>query len=196
MASLDSVFKRGVSESKGKYLHMHLAELYEQAHDVKGAENMWDITLKKYKKSKKVWMAVLDFRLRQGDSMIVKALLQRSLQSLSRHKHIPVLLHYSQSEFEFGSADRGRVVYEELLSSHPKRTDIWHVFLDREIKHGNFDEARSLFQRLINSSKLSSRNMKTLFKKYLNFEMLHGNKDTQEAVKESARAYVERLSAN
>ena len=154
---------------------------------------MLEITLKKFKKSKKVWMAFLDFKLRRGDGMGAKVLLQRALQSLSRHKHITVLLHYCQTEFEIGSQDRARVVYEELISSHPKRSDIWHVYIDKEVKHGNIPEARKLFQRLVSSSKLSAKNMKTIFKKFLNFENAHGTAETQESVKTSAKQYVERL---
>ncbi|CAM9169417.1 unnamed protein product [Ectocarpus fasciculatus] len=196
MSSLDEVFKRAVNESKGKYLHLHLADLYESSSDISGAESVFELALKRpqYKKSKKVWMAYQDFKLRNSDADSAKKLLQRSLQSLSKHKHVPVLLHYCQSEFEFGSADRARVLYEELLSNYPKRTDIWHVYVDREIKNGHISQARGLFQRMINSSKASSRNMKAIFKKYLNFEIKHGTKQTQESVKEAARAYVQRLA--
>ena len=63
-----------------------------------------------------------------------------------------------------------------------------------QIKHGNISQARGLFQRMINSSKVSSKNMKTIFKKYLNFEIQFGTKQTQEGVKAAARAYVERLA--
>lgn len=196
MSSLDEVFKKAVNESKGKCLHLHLAELYEQAGDLNGAQAVFELALKRpqFKKSKKVWMAYQQFKLRNGAADEAKKLLQRSLQSLSKHKHVPVLLQYCQSEFDFGSADRARVLYEELLSNYPKRTDIWHVYVDREIKEGNVTQARGLFQRMINSLKVSSRNMKTIFKKYLNFEIKYGTKSTQDSVKEAARAYVERLA--
>lgn len=135
MASLDDVFKKAVNESKGKLLHLHLAELYEQSKDLSGAETVFELALKRpqYKKSKKVWMAYQDFKLRNGAANDAKQLLQRSLQSLSKHKHIPVLMHYCQSEFDFGSVDRARVLYAELLSNYPKRTDLWHVYVDREV---------------------------------------------------------------
>lgn len=92
MASLDSVFKRAVSESKGKTVHLNLAEAYEAAEDTKGATAIYDKALKKYKTSKKVWMAYQHFKLRTGDSDGAKSLLSRSMQSLSRHKHIEVLI--------------------------------------------------------------------------------------------------------
>ena len=92
MTSLDAVFKRAVAESKGKLVHLNLAEAYESAKDLAGATAMLEKALKKYKTSKKVWMAFQHFKLRSGDSEGAKALLGRSMQSLSRHKHIEVLI--------------------------------------------------------------------------------------------------------
>ena len=127
-----------------------------------------------------------------GEDKKAKALLSRSLQSLSRHKHIEVISKYAIAEFEFGSCDRARVLFEELLSAHPKRTDLWHIYVDREIKLGKYQEARSLFDRLV-ASKLSARNMKAVFKKYLAFESKHGTLEDQERVKLAAQQYVERM---
>ena len=92
MASLEGVFKRAVQESNGKLLHLNLAEAYEAAKDRKGAAAIFDKALKKYKTSKKVWMAYQHFTLRTGDSEGAKALLSRSMQSLSRHKHVEVII--------------------------------------------------------------------------------------------------------
>lgn len=153
---------------------------------------MLEKTLKKHKKSKKVWMAYQAFKLRHNDADAAKALLNRSLQSLSRHKHVEVVLKYAMAEFEFGSQERGRVVFEDLLNSYPKRTDIWHVYVDKEIQHKNIPQARALFARLC-ASKLSARNMKSVFKKYLSFEMMNGTAATQEHVRSLARSYVDSL---
>lgn len=92
MTTLEAVFKRAIAESKGKRIHLNLAEAYEQANDVKGATVIFEKALKKYKKSKKVWMAYQHFLLRDGNSDGAKVLLGRSMQSLSRHKHIEVLI--------------------------------------------------------------------------------------------------------
>jgi rRNA biogenesis protein RRP5 len=41
--------------------------------------------------------------------------------------------------------------------------------------------------------KISSKKIKSIFKKFLNFETSHGSADQQEAVKEKARDYVNSL---
>ena len=111
------------------------------------------------------------------------------MQSLSRHKHVEVLSKYALAEFDVGSADRARVVFEELVSSFPKRTDLWHIYVDKEIKLNNFAQARQLLDRMI-SSKLNVKNIKAIFKKYLDFEKRHGTVENQESVKQKARDYA------
>ena len=56
MDSLNKVFQRAVTESRGKYIHLNLAEQYEKAKDFAGAATIFEKALKKHKKSKKVWM--------------------------------------------------------------------------------------------------------------------------------------------
>jgi rRNA biogenesis protein RRP5 len=96
------------------------------------------------------------------------------------------------AEFEIGSPDRGRSVFEELVGNYPKRTDLWHIYVDREVKSGCESQARQLFERMI-CSKASTRNMKAIFKKYLQFEQQHGTEEQVEEVKRKAREYVKSI---
>lgn len=169
--------------------------MYEKAGDFAGAEAIFQKALKRpqYKKSKKVWIAFLQMKLRSRDVKGAKEQFSRSLQSLSKHKHVEVISKYALAEFEFGSPDRGRVVFEDLLNTYPKRTDLWHLYVDREVKLGNVQQARQLFERMIHSS-LKASNMKTVFKKYLAFESQYGDESSQDAVKQKARDYVSNLA--
>eukprot|EP01036_Dinobryon_divergens_P026442 gene26442-35097_t len=173
--SLEKAFSTAVAESKGKLIYLAMAETYETSGNNAGAEAVYSKALKKpqYKKSKKVWAAYHQFKIRSGDVPGAKEQLSRSMQSLSRHKHIYVISKYALAEFEFGSADRARVLFEELLNNYPKRSDLWHLYVDKEVKMGNISQARRLFERMA-ASKSSDKNMKLVFKKYLKFEVTHG----------------------
>lgn len=142
-----------------------------------------------FRKSKKVWIQFHRLLIKSGDAKAAKEQLTRALQSLSSHKHLEVALRFAISEFEVGSIDRGRVLFEELITSYPKKTDIWNIYVDKETKAGNIDAARRLFQRMV-ALKASSKVMKSIFKKYLTFETQHGNEFTQEAVKQQAKDFV------
>ncbi len=168
----------------------------EQNKDYNSAESLFERTLRRpqFKKSKKVWMAYHGLKLRMGDINGAKAQLARSMQALSRHKHVEVISKYALTEFECGNADRGRVLFEELLSAHPKRTDIWNIYVDKEMKLNNITEARHLFERMIATNMFNAKNAKIIFKKYLEFEVRVGTVETQEMVKQKAREYVQRLA--
>jgi rRNA biogenesis protein RRP5 len=91
--SFDAVFKRAINESRGKIIHLNMAEILEQSSvnsDQTAVLSMFERALKKYKYSKKVWSAYQCYCLRQKNVEKAKSLLQRSLQSLSKHKHVQV----------------------------------------------------------------------------------------------------------
>jgi len=86
-------------------------------------------------------------------------------------------------------------LFEHILSSYPKRTDIWCSYVDLLVKAGNLDATRNLLERAI-SSKLPVRKMKVLFKKYLEFAEQHGNEEEVEAVKAKAHQFVLSIASN
>jgi rRNA biogenesis protein RRP5 len=113
-----------------------------------------------------------------------RALLPRALQSLPAHTHVETTSKFAQLEFrsENGDVERGRTVFEGLLSSFPKRIDLWNVLLDLEIKVGDAEQVRRLFERVLGlqsgkkgvsidaSKKLKPKQARFLFKKWLAFE--------------------------
>ena len=44
---------------------------------------------------------------------------------------------FALMEFKYGEPERGRSLFESILSSHPKRSDIWSMFIDQELKLNN-----------------------------------------------------------
>ena len=94
-------------------------------------------------------------------------------------------------EFEHGSPERGRTLFDGLLVKLPKRLDLFFIYLDKECKYGKIAHARSMLEKKVNERKLSDRQMKSVFKKWYRIEEEHGTDETQEHVKDSARAYVQ-----
>ena len=69
---------------------------------------------------------------------------------------------FAQNEFEHGSVERGRSVFEGLMASYPKRLDLWNVYLDKEIKAGDLRASRNLFERLVRKRKRAQPNFGTI----------------------------------
>jgi len=95
-----------------------------------------------------------------------------------------------QIEYSTGSADRGRTIFEGLVTSYPKRLDLWNMYVDQETKAGHIDEARRLLDRMCTLN-LSAQKVKSVFKKYLRLEMQYGDEERGQDVKRKAQEYVE-----
>jgi rRNA biogenesis protein RRP5 len=78
--------------------------------------------------------------------------------------------------------------------------DLLFVYVDKEIKHGEVEVARRLFERTMNPPsgkkkfKFNDKQMKSLFKKWYRMEDEHGDEDSTMRVKLAAKEYVERSS--
>lgn len=136
-----------------------------------------------------------------------RALLPRALQSLPSHTHIETTSKFGQLEFRspHGDVERGRTVFEGLLSSFPKRIDLWNILLDLEIKNGDAEQVRRLFERVLGiqrgatGKKLKAKQARFFFKKWLAFEEKvassanGGGEKMVEEIKAKAAEYVKSL---
>ena len=55
---------------------------------------------------------------------------------------INTILKFAIMEFRFGDSQKGVTMFESVLKNHPKRTDIWSVYVDMMIKHDQVDSVR------------------------------------------------------
>lgn len=55
---------------------------------------------------------------------------------------VDVIAKFAQLEFRYGDAERGRAMFDKVLTSYPKRTDLWSVFIDLMVKHGSQKDVR------------------------------------------------------
>jgi len=85
-------------------------------------------------------------------------------------------------QYKYGFIEEGRTSFEIILKNQPKRSDIWIVYLDKEIKIvKNADKIRHIFEKCLTID-FKIKVLKTIIKKYLEFEKEHGNKKTIEHV--------------
>ncbi|OMO68743.1 hypothetical protein COLO4_29434 [Corchorus olitorius] len=136
-----------------------------------------------------IWLRRVQMLLmRQQDG--IQSVVNRAVICLPRHKHIKFISQTAILEFKSGVPDRARSMFEGILREYPKRTDLWSIYLDQEIRLGDEDVIRALFERAISLS-LPPKKMKFLFKKYLDYEKSLGDEERIESVKQKAMNYVE-----
>ncbi|KAG6700889.1 hypothetical protein I3842_08G135300 [Carya illinoinensis] len=191
--AVTNVFQRALQYNDPKKVYMALLGMYERTEQHKLADELLDKMTKKFKHSCKVWLRRVQRMLKQQQD-VIQPVVNRALLSLPRHKHIKFISQTAILEFKCGVPDRGRSMFEGILREYPTKTDLWSVYLDQEIRLGDVDVIRALFERAISLS-LAPKKMKFLFKKYLKFEESNGDEERIESVKRKAMEYVESTMA-
>ncbi|KAL6712719.1 rRNA biogenesis protein rrp5 [Lecanora helva] len=193
-ATLDEVFKRACQYNDSLEIHSQLARIYIQSQKYEKADSHFQATLKKHTQSPDLYINYATFLMDQLDSSDrARSLLSRALQALPQYTHLALTSKFAQLEFttRHGSPERGRTVFEKLLSQWPRRLDLWNVLLDMEIKIGDKDLIRRLFERVTGQGmNLKPEKAKHFFKKWLGWEMKSGDVRSQERVKALTAEYV------
>ena len=192
--SLSDIFKRACQYNDSQEIHERLISIYIQSGHHSKADDLFQTTIKKHGKSPDLYLNYANFfmtTLAAPDR--ARALLPRAMQSLPSHTHLALTSKFAQLEFTSSNGDpeRGRTVFETLLAQWPKRLDLWNVLLDLEIRQGDKEVIRRLFERVTGSGpSLKAKQAKFLFKKWLEYEDKEGDSKSQERVKALAADYV------
>ncbi|XP_051002694.1 protein RRP5 homolog [Acomys russatus] len=192
--SLAKVFERAVQYNEPLKVFLHLADIYTKSEKFKEAGELYNRMLKRFRQEKAVWIKYGAFVLGRSQAGASHRVLQRALECLPTKEHVDVISKFAQLEFQLGDAERAKAIFENTLSTYPKRTDVWSVYIDMLIKHGSQKEVRDIFERVIHLS-LAPKRMKFFFKRYLDYEKQYGTEKDVQAVKVKALEYVEAKSS-
>ncbi|XP_014815473.1 PREDICTED: protein RRP5 homolog isoform X2 [Calidris pugnax] len=192
--TLMKVFERAVQYNEPLKVFQHLCDIYANSEKYKQAEELYHTMLKRFRQEKSVWLKYASFLLKQGQTEATHRLLERALKALPTKEHVDVISRFAQLEFRFGDPEHAKALFESTLSSYPKRTDIWSIYMDIMIKQGSQKEVRDIFERVIHLS-LAPKKMKFFFKRYLDYEKKFGTSESVLAVKRAALEYVETKSS-
>lgn len=152
--TLESAFQRACSYNDSQLVHERLTGIYIQSGQHEKADDLFQTSLRKFSSSPALYINYAAFLF---DPLNVpdraRALLPRAMQTLPPHEHVNITAKFAQMEFRYarvhedisdgvGDPERGRTMFETLLTQWPKRVDLWNVRLDMEI---------SLFQQQLNA---------------------------------------------
>ncbi|TFK36889.1 hypothetical protein BDQ12DRAFT_686041 [Crucibulum laeve] len=193
--TLNATFKEAARANDSKTVHLRLASIFDDADKAEKAEEQYKRTCKKFGQSSKVWTLFGEHYLKRGHVENARQLLQRCLQSLDKRKHIKTVSKFAQLEYKYGEPERGKTLFEGIIDSHPKRWDIWSIYMDMEAGQQNIQSLRNLFDRVL-VLKMTSHKAKSFFKKWLDLERRIGDDDGAKMVKEKAVQWTQRASSS
>ncbi|KAK0208872.1 hypothetical protein DFS33DRAFT_480538 [Desarmillaria ectypa] len=191
--TLEETFKEAARANDSKTIHLRLASIFDTSEKFQQAEDQYRRTCKKFGRSSKVWTLFAEFYLRHDNIENSRNLLSRSLQSLEKRKHLKTISRFAQLEYKMGDPERGKTLFEGIVDSHPKRWDIWSIYMDMEAGQRNIQSLRSLFDRVL-TFKMTSHKAKSFFKKWLELERRLGDEDGATMVKQKAVEWTQRAN--
>lgn len=81
-------------------------------------------------------------------------------------------------------------MFEGLLSTFPKRLDIWNQLLDLEIQQDDKDVVRGVFEKVVKVNGLKAKGAKAWFRRWSEWEEKNGSPKERERVKTKAEEWV------
>lgn len=143
--STEEVFKKAMSLSSQSKVLKTALDIYELAGKTEHARHVAKTLCKLYSDSPESWIRVIRFYLNQGDAKQANVHYGKSLQALHPRHHVHMATQAALLEFKLGDPERGRSIMERVLMDNPKRLDLWNVYLDQEVKHGEPQRTRALY---------------------------------------------------
>lgn len=193
LESLETTFKQAARANDSKTVHLRLASIFDQSDKLEKAEEQFNRTCKKFGQSSKVWTLFSEYYLKRGNMEESRKLLPRSLLSLDKRKHLKTISRFAQLEYKYGDPERGRTLFEGIVDSHPKRWDLWSIYMDMEGVQKNIQGLRNLFERVL-TLHMTSHKAKSFFKKWLELEKRIGDEEGVSDVKTKAVEWTRRAS--
>lgn len=125
-----------------------------------------------------MWINYANFlHITVGDQSKARDLLPQAIERLGRDHVVPLTAKFAAIEYHSpnGLAERGHTLFEGILTSFPKRMDIWNQFVDLEITNGNAQVIRSVFEQGSQAKGLKAHGAKKWFKKWADWEQDKGD---------------------
>ncbi|CAI2362226.1 unnamed protein product [Moneuplotes crassus] len=206
-----SIINRALKINDQKEIYLAVIDIYKRRKNYKIIEGFYIILTKKYNFHLDVWKKYVEYlfeahNIKEDDKhpdhiLLVDVeltekidVLSKALKILERKQQIELMRKYATEEYKYGNIEKGRTMHESIIHSYPNRTDIVSTYLDLEIKHSkNKGNIRKVFDKLLARENIKLKQIKFLFKRYLEFETEYGSEKDVERVRNKAQEFASKF---
>ncbi|KAH8278785.1 hypothetical protein KR018_009476 [Drosophila ironensis] len=189
-SNFDEVLKEALNRNDPLEIYISVVDILKQSNRREQLDLVLKRILNKFKSEPRVWplLAKSYFWLEKSDQ--VQKLLQSALKALPNKEHIPCIVSFAKLFAQNDNHDMAETLLDDVVTSYPRRTDIWSVYVDMLVKAGRIDAARNVLERAV-GQKLKPSQMQVLYKKYMFLEAQHGTQDAVAKVRQQAKQWVQ-----
>jgi len=199
--SVEDVFTRAGQVNDQQEVYQRLASIYIQEEKNEKADELFQALVKKFgASSPDVWVNYAHWlHSSRNEPEKARALLPRATQSLPSHARLPLMTKFATLEYtsSYPNPELGRTMFEGLLSTWPKRFDLWNQLLDHEdVTGADKGVVRDIFDRATRARGLKPRAAKKWFKRWADWEEKNGDAKSRERVSAKATEWVKARAAS
>ncbi|KAK5098378.1 rRNA biogenesis protein rrp5 [Lithohypha guttulata] len=191
--TVEATLQRACETMDAEDMHTKLASIYIQSGKHDKADELFQTMTKRFTQDPKLWENYASFLFDTLEEPArARALLSRALQALPPFTHFDITKKFAQLEFKTktGVPEEGRTRFQGLINLYPKRLDLFNIMIDLEMKLGDADQVRGVFEQAL-SKKLKPAKAKPFFQRWLAFEKKQGDTKKIEEVEARAARWVQ-----
>ncbi|RCN41929.1 hypothetical protein ANCCAN_12143 [Ancylostoma caninum] len=190
-ATTKEIFQRACGNADSLKVHKQMAAIFSEADKVEEADEIYETMIKKFRAdSDDVWTLYGEHLMSTDRAEKARDLMKRALTSVPKQRHVPLISRFAQMEFRKGDFERGRTLFESLVTAYPKKTDVWIVYADLCLKHVGIEAARQVLERAC-SLPLSMHKLRPLFRKWMEAEQRYGDEKSRLLIREKAEKFLQ-----
>uniref|UniRef100_A0A0A1XMQ7 Protein RRP5 homolog n=1 Tax=Zeugodacus cucurbitae TaxID=28588 RepID=A0A0A1XMQ7_ZEUCU len=189
--AFDEVLKEAITYNDPLKVYLRTLEILCDAKKTQELIEMITLVTKKFKAQPEIWRATANAYFSIEMHERAQQLLHKALACLPEREHVNTIVAFGNLNHKYGNNEMAQTLLDQVVTSYPKRVDVWAQYIDMLVKSEMIDSARSVLERAI-IQKIPMKKMRTIFKKYLEFEERFGTPADVEKVKKLAKEYVKR----
>jgi rRNA biogenesis protein RRP5 len=196
-SKVEELFKRAVPYNHPKKVYLQMAHIWQRLEKNVKAREAFKACCTKFPTSKRTWSDRIAWLFQIGELTEARQVLTEALARLPKKKHLQVITKVATLEYKHGSRERGKTMFEGVVTNYPSRLDLWSLYFDQAIKSHTppvaekpeIEPVRQLFSRSTTLS-LKPFKMKFFYKRWLAFEKQHGDPAGEASVRRKAQEFI------
>ncbi|XP_030753555.1 protein RRP5 homolog [Sitophilus oryzae] len=188
--SFDRVLDEALKFNEPLNIYLRIIQMFAEEGKYTEMEEKVKKIRSKYKQDQLMWLELGKIYYQIGKYKEARNCKDSALRSLADKKtQMNIIVRFAILEFKYGEVDQACAIFESILTTDPRKVNIWITYVDQLIKKNHIEQARQVLERAA-LQKLPLRSMKSLFMKFRKFEEEYGTPESVNVVKDRVQEYI------
>jgi len=130
-------------------IYIRVIEILTTAKKVPELSDIISVATKKFKENAEIWKTAASAFFQVDMKEKGQQLLHRCLSTLPEREHVNTIAAFANINHKHGDKETAHTLMEQILTSYPKRVDVWSHYVDMLLKDSLVEAARRTLERAV-----------------------------------------------